>query len=119
MNAFEDYLRKHSEPIGALKEGHLPDILRPHFDEADFKDVLVMSFQPKSIPYTVDVLTICNEIHCYPAQFVVQDIPISVCFRSYKRHRIATTQEATGYPVVIYKNNQYWFTKRLSTAESQ
>eukprot|EP00834_Sanchytrium_tribonematis_P004788 NODE_254_length_11700_cov_0.671580.p12 type:complete len:122 gc:universal NODE_254_length_11700_cov_0.671580:8767-8402(-) len=119
----EDFFRLHSAPIGSLKEGQLPEILRPKFDsDSEFKDVLLMEFQGKNqgIPYSIDILTVCNEIHCFPSSFIVQPGTSTTCvFRSFKRFRIAQNHQNTenGIPVVIFKNNKLWSTKRILILE--
>ena len=113
----EDFFLSESAPIGSLK-GQLPEILRPTFDsESQFKDVVVMQFSGKKIPYSVEICTVSNEIHCFPSSFIVHpNTVISVVFRSLHRHKIAKSDQG-GSPIVIFRNQQQWFTMHLQILE--
>eukprot|EP00835_Amoeboradix_gromovi_P003698 NODE_254_length_12812_cov_0.286872.p9 type:complete len:118 gc:universal NODE_254_length_12812_cov_0.286872:2789-2436(-) len=111
-----DFFIKKSAPIGSLK-GQLPDILRPSFDtDTIYKDVIVMVFEGRKVPYSVDICTLCNEIHCYPSSFVVYpNTNVNVVFRSLSRQKIARADK--GSPIVVFKNKQQWFTKHIQSME--
>ena len=116
QESVSEFFMKESAPIGSLK-GQLPDILRPNFDnENEFKDVIIMQFEGKKVPYAVDITTVCNEIHCFPSSFVVYPkMSIHVVFRSLLRHKIKKSER--GSPIVVFKNQQQWFIKYLETTE--